>query len=491
MNRYKRLLVVLLSGIVLSLSAQTPDFRKLSGLVRQAAMETAISPAMTRGMTDYNNQRSITAFVKVDKQSADSIFSVYGCRKYAQWGDIAIASIPLRHLALLSKEKSVRRIEAGSHSSALLDTTAVIINALPVYQATETHSAFTGDGVVVGLMDVGFDLSHPNFYNKDLSRYRIGAIWDMLSVDTIGSTLPVGRDYIGESDILAIGHTTDAATETHGTHTLGIAAGSGYDTKYRGMAFDSDICLVGNVVNSNEQYIDSAAAYKYTNALDALGFKYLFDYAESQGKPCVASFSEGYAPYLDGDDSLYVAVLDSLTGPGRIIVASAGNEGHIKTYFAKSSDTSAAGAFIDCATRQALYRLKVEKEGFIYFYAYRGEKGHPTDTLTLATAAIPCDSVISQKFACGSDTLTVHYYHNGSVFVPDDVWQILIQAPQNFNELYPIALVTEGEGWMEAFGSSRYSFTDNDIDLRWNAEEKGHSLVIVSVRRLLGLPQIL
>lgn len=45
--------------------AQTPDFKKLSGLVRQAALE---SVAFTRGTS---SNRSITAFVKTDSRQPD------------------------------------------------------------------------------------------------------------------------------------------------------------------------------------------------------------------------------------------------------------------------------------------------------------------------------------------------------------------------------------------------------------------------------------
>ena len=60
-------------------------------------------------------------------------------------------------------------------------------------------------------------------------------------------------------------------------NTLGIAAGCGYDSPYRGMAYESDICLVSNAVSDDEQFIDSTDYYKYTYATDALGFKYIMD----------------------------------------------------------------------------------------------------------------------------------------------------------------------------------------------------------------------
>ena len=451
-----------------SLAAQTADFRKLSGLARQAALE---STAFTRG---GNHSRTLTAFVKTDN---DDILARYGCRQYARWGDIIIASIPLNQLAALSREPSVRRIEAGARASLCVDTAAMIVNALPAYEATPNHAAYTGEGVVMGLMDIGFDLTHPTFYDRSTTNYRIRALWDQLSKDTIDSRLPVGRDYIGTEELLAYGHSADGESETHGTLTLGIAAGSGYDTRYRGIAFDSDICLVANAVTSNMKYIDSTDVYKYTTATDALGFKYLFDYANSQQKPCVVSFSEGYPPYLDQDDSLFSAVIDSLTGPGHILVAAAGNESRNDTWFIKTAERPAAGAFIQTNQKEALYRLTTEGDARIHFYAYRGENGIPTDTLTLDSQQIPSDSVVVLSFPCDQDTLTVSCYYNASSFIDDDIWQVLLQSEQYIRKLAPIALVVEGDGVIQAYGSTTYAFTKHEADTRWADAQKGHNIL--------------
>ena len=64
------------------------------------------------------------------------------------------------------------------------------------------------------MQDIGFDLTHPNFYSTDMSRYRIKALWDQLSRDTVGSSLYVGRDYVGQNALLQIGHPVDGLTQT-------------------------------------------------------------------------------------------------------------------------------------------------------------------------------------------------------------------------------------------------------------------------------------
>ena len=490
-----RYLLLVLVASALFANAQ-PDYRKMSSMVRQAALESYSRPyaqtkMKSRGLGESRglvhdsgrnqatcplDSRRIMAFVRIDSGRAEEVLSRYGCRKHAQWGDICIAEIPLSVLAPLSSDRAVHRIEASRPASLLMDTTAAIINALPAYKPSQRHQAYTGEGVVLGIVDVGFDLTHPNFYDATLSRYRIGAFWDQLSADTIDSPMPVGRDYEGAEAIRAVGHSRDAEKLTHGTHTLGIVAGSGYDTPYRGIAFESEICAVGNAVNSNIEYVDSADRYKYTTALDALAFKYCMDYAERQGKPCVVSLSEGYPPYLDEEDSLYAAVLDSLSGPGRIIVASAGNGGVEKSYFEKPAESRVAGAFIRCFQQEALYRIKAEGDIRLSLYYYKEQKGAPSDTLAFETAEVPMDSILTKRLICSEDTLRLLVYRDYSRFGSDDVWQILVQGNQTLDKLAPMALVVEGEDRVEVYGNTIYAFTDRDTDDRWTAARRGRNI---------------
>ena len=474
MKRYTLLLILV--GLVLLVYSQAASHRKLSGYVRQAVAENRQKP-LTRSVDGGQRVRSITAFVKLEEELADDVLRKYDCKKYAQWEDIVIASIPLENVEALAAERAVSRIEANGRASALMDTTALVVNALPVYESSDSHPAYTGAGVVIGVEDVGFDLTHPNYYDASGNQYRIGAFWDQLSKDTIGSPLPVGRDFIGQTEILAYGQSTDAPTQTHGTHTSGTAAGSGYDTKYRGMAYESDICLVSNAISDDIEYIDSADFYKYTSAIDALGMQYCFDYASRQGKPCVVSFSEGYHPYLDEEDSLYSVVLGRMTGPGRIIVTSAGNENLEKTYIEKPATQQETGAFIRCSKESAGYRLTSAGPLRLTFYYYQDDSGTPTDTIIFTTTEVVYDSLITKEMICGEDSLSFSIYRYASSFIDEDIYQILVNANRALNKLSPLALVVGGEGEIKVYGSRKMAFTSRDIDKRWSAARKGHNIL--------------
>ena len=470
MRRVWLLMVVWVA--LMGVAQQKADYRKMSRFVREAAEEgvrSRESGVRSLESVGYFEGRSITAFVCISPEKADEVLERHHCRKQAQWGDICIAIIPLSELEALAMEPAVTRIEANQSTCLCVDTTATIVQALPVYESSPSHQAYTGEGVVVGVVDIGFDLIHPNFVDNSSGQSRIRAFWDQLSRDTIGSNLPVGRDYVGTEAITAIRHSTDALTQTHGTHTMGIAAGSGFDTPYRGIAWGSDICVVGNAVNANAEYVDSADYYKYTSATDALAFKYCFDYAEQEGKPCVVSFSEGYPPYLDNEDSLFAATLEQLTGPGRIIVASAGNEGVEMTYFEKRADQREAGSFVRSFKDAALYRIKSEGEMRLAVHM-------SGDSIAYETAEVPYDTIISRKMVFGEDTLTVSTYRDSSRFSKHDIWQVLLKADSTLNLLPPLAVVVEGQGKIEVYGSSTYAFRDDDIDDRWRAAMKGRNV---------------
>lgn len=336
-NTFKPFIIMLALCTTLCARAQRPCLAKMSPLVREACLSENGSGGHGAKAFTSKDERRITAFVKTDDNATDALD---GCDILASYGNLHIASIPIGSLTQLSLRPEILRIEAGRGTMAMMDTTNIIICSDALHRGLNLPQAYTGKGVVVGVQDIGFDLTHPTFWSQDMTRYRIKAMWDQLSTDTIGSILPVGRDYRDSLSLLTVGHPRDGLIQTHGTHTAGIAAGSGSEgagqtSKYIGVAPDADICLVCNATSDDNSIIKPDDYYKYTYALDALGFKYIFDYADSVGKPCVINFSEGSYQDFHGDDILYYEMLDSLTGPGHIIVSAAGNEGGKTNYLHK------------------------------------------------------------------------------------------------------------------------------------------------------------
>ena len=482
MNIDKRRYITLafLAALVLTALARTDGQRKVTGLARQALMEQRERNSANSRMLSKTVGQQLTAFVRLQRQQADDVLSRYCCRILAQAGDICIVSIPLDRLEALAEEPAVMRIEAGRRTVTTLDTTLTIVNALPAYVTTDHHQAYTGEGVVVGLMDVGFDLSHPTFRDVSGTHFRVGAFWDQLSSDTVGSFLPVGRDYVGYDAVSNYGHSVDAKTQYHGNHTAGIAAGSGYTTPFRGLAYESDLCLVSNAISADTLYIDKADYYKYTSATDALGFKYIYDYADRQGKPCVVSFSEGYSPYIDEEDSLYAAFIDSLTSiPGHIFVASAGNEGLLRTYFEKPPGTIEAGAFLYSDNKSAVYKLKADGPITISLHAFDESSNVELSTLTLSSADGRLDSISSDTLIIGTEKCVVMAYRYPIAMSAsaDTCYYVMIRADRNL-KFCKMAMVVGGtDSHVEVYGSVSHSFTSWSRRSEWDAAEYGHNIL--------------
>ena len=381
---------------------------------------------------------TVCAFIRIT-DDADRILRQNGCQKLAQAGNIYIAAIPADRLEALSQERNVSRIEARRGTHALMDSMAIHLNALPVYAGTSLPQAYTGKDVVMGIMDIGFDLTHPNFYDAQASNYRIKRLWDQISPDTIGSSLFVGRDYSGERELLDLGCSYDGKQQTHGTHTLGIAAGSGYNSRYRGMAWESDICLVNNATTEDIALIDTADYDKYTFATDALGFKYIFDYAQSVGKPCVVSFSEGSEQDFYGYDVLYYAMLDSLLGPGRILVASAGNNGNVVNFIHKERGRERAGTFVQTNIDRMSLTAKADAPFTLRTTIYNTEP---------VIIEIPTDEVLAREDSCYTDSVLIDdrmYYITltayPSCYIPTETcYDIELRALANLGSHKPLSV---------------------------------------------------
>lgn len=456
-EHFKIMLVLLALQFVLAAGAQRPAYYKMSGLVREASLEARTSPLIKKSPT--SNRPVITAFVKLTDGDADAL-SDNGCKILTHCGNIYIAEVPLTAIDALSLNKHVQRIEAGRRATAMMDTTGIIVNAVPVQEGVNLPQGYTGEGVVVGVQDIGFDLTHPNFWSADMSRYRIKAMWDQISNDTLNSTLPVGRDYVGQEELLAVQHPRDGLTQTHGTHTTGIAAGSGAEgngvvSPYRGIAYDADICLVCNATSDDADLIDPKDYYKYTYALDALGFKYIFDYADRVGKPCVINFSEGSQMDFRGDDQLYYEMLDSLTGPGHIIVASAGNSALHITRFEKPADESTASIYCYKGDNRTIAMTTRSKGNFTFgIKLYRGSSEMRTD-IALTKVLGTTDSTYTDSIEGNGFKTIINATAYKSCFDPTDIicdWQI-VRDTTNFDvdKRWDLALDLTGEGAIDLF----------------------------------------
>ncbi len=265
----------------------------------------------------------VKAFVEINDRKGIDKLEQLGAEIYVDGGDKLTASLPINKLYEIGNLPEVDRVQVASKVRTMMDNARADANVDLVQKGDATISPYTGKGVVIGIVDTGFDYGHIAFYTSDQSELRVKRVWDQNSVTgTRPSEFNYGAEYATESAILSARY--DNTTEYHATHVSGIAAGADLSSPYYGVAPDAELVFVS--FGNNDVDI--------TNAV-----QYVFEYAESVGKPCVVSLSLGshYGPH-DGTSTID-RMFDELAGPGRIIVGSAGNEGEYKLH-AKKTFTS-------------------------------------------------------------------------------------------------------------------------------------------------------
>ena len=202
---------------------------------------------------------------------------------------------------------------------------------------------------------MSFDYNHPTFLSKKDNRLRIQRVWDML--DGIesqtykkGSAFPIGT-LLKPEEIIAKDHSADSHIHYHGTHTAGTAAGSGYDSPFRGMAPEADIYMVSSIFSNNMDLVPKEMVkFVESSTFSLLGFENIFHYADSIGKPCVINYSAGEYGDITGKNTLYYEYLSSMLGPGKILVASVGNEGNRGYIMYKTADQESVGGLMTRTT---------------------------------------------------------------------------------------------------------------------------------------------
>ena len=265
------------------------------------------------------------------------------------------AFLPVDSLGALDQSASIVRMEANELSNVLNDNSKEILGVNKVWNGIELPQAFRGNGVLAGVMDIGFDFTHPSFRNEDGSS-RVIWFWDPLAENDNPKEL--GRTYTTPDEVLAAEHSYNATQDNHGSHVLGSIAGRGIDGNFAGMAPEADIIgghvPLGDIPQDFYSRLNDYLMKTFlpeTNGLPmgivnveissvielAMLYK-IFKKADELNKPCVVNWSFGAPSSFSADFTAYETVLNRMLGPGRIVVASAGNDGGMMKYVKKDAD---------------------------------------------------------------------------------------------------------------------------------------------------------
>ncbi len=147
-------------------STQKNIFSKLSPMLRTLvrAESKANAPSISVSSATQKPQ-TVCAFVQTKDNNSTTLID-NGCKILADFGDLFIVEIPLSCISRLASDTHISRIEAERGAELTLDSMSLFTNATPIYEGMALPQAFTGSGVVMGIEDIGFDLTHPTFYNS-------------------------------------------------------------------------------------------------------------------------------------------------------------------------------------------------------------------------------------------------------------------------------------------------------------------------------------
>ena len=342
----KLLLATLLFG-ALTAAAQgyiNPQVRML-----QRQHQLKVAKARTRGQVV--NEKALTPlFVTCDKdanalQVAQSLREL-GAKIVAVKGHRIALGIPMSQIEAMAATPGVAVIDGMPKVDKKTDVTRSVTQAAEVNDgsAPKLPQAYTGKGVVIGLLDGGFDYTHPMFKDKDGNLRIKGAYTpgnskggdEKLAVHfSDGSSEDlIGTAFSKPENILDTLKLVDR-DGSHGTHTASTAAGSIMsDVKgtagnpLGGIAPEADILLV-NTFERDEEFENQWGGYDTDFIALMEGLYYLEQKAQDMNQPLVASMSVGsHIGWHDGTSGCASMIGEFCKEDHLAFMVAAGNEGN-------------------------------------------------------------------------------------------------------------------------------------------------------------------
>lgn len=191
-----------------------------------------------------------------------------------------------------------------------------------ITQVTLPPLSLTGNGVLVGFVDSGIDLTHPDFQDSN-GNSRVLFLWDQTRDEDPPDGYLFGTEYNNDqiNEALRTGKTLSRDESGHGTAVAGIACGNGNASKgrYRGIAPEAELIVVKMRKNKG--------LYPRTTELIS-GIDYCIRKALKFNRPLVLNISFGNNYGSHTGSSLSELYLNRVSLRGRIsIIAASGNEG--------------------------------------------------------------------------------------------------------------------------------------------------------------------
>jgi subtilisin family serine protease len=340
MKTFLNLLLIVAIGLG-SLTAQVVSGPKLSGRTQSFLQQYAEAGVGDKVIPGYlgrqlsNGQWQLSAIAQISNTGlAESSLQNLGIQVRTRAGNIWTLFIPPAVMPSIHQLQGIEYLTLDEPAYPHLTQARKTTRVDSAHSGIQLPIPYSGKNVVVGIIDFGFEYHHPTFFDTTGAVYRVKQVWEMESLGIPPTGYSYGHELTDPNQIQLNG--TDNPEQTHGTGVCGIAAGSGYGSsdmnrRCRGVAYESDLVFVGVRRDSLEnQWLTGG----FADFID--GISYIFNYAQTVSKPAVVNISWGAHSGPHDGSNLFNQACNQLSGPGRIIVMSAGNDGEAHIHLKKT-----------------------------------------------------------------------------------------------------------------------------------------------------------
>lgn len=339
--------------------------------VLQRTIETstmvASNPAGKLAMRRLEARTPISVLINVsDAQSVSDVIAENGEESMTITDNLLTARLTPQLVQTLAEHPDVYYIKQSRQFRPLMVNTRRVTKVNSVHEGTDLDTPFDGEGVLIGVIDQGFQPRHIAFYDAE-GKTRVKQYWNRSkypnSSTSPTTTLPSGGDGI--------------SAHGHATHVTNIAAGSKVEgIDYYGIAPKADIYMIPSSFNETEMLED---------------IRTISAYALKKGQPAVVNMSLGsqMGPH-DGSTPYDTGVNQLIKGGGLFVCAAMGNEGgqRIHATYAFKGDGDVKSLLFSPASGETLlpcelWELKANGKRnveFKPFYVVNGTRTYLTST---------------------------------------------------------------------------------------------------------------
>ena len=175
-------LFILLSFFVLPLLAQNKSELKpkLSTLTKKYLHDLQVSKKKNEAPAGYLYKKSntgqvyISALIKVSNAvQAEQQLKLIGAKVGTKAGNIWTVQVPYNKALEFTQIPGISYIQLDEPVAPKLDVARKTTRVDSVQNGINLPLKYSGKGVIVGVIDFGFDYNHPTFYDTLHAKYRI------------------------------------------------------------------------------------------------------------------------------------------------------------------------------------------------------------------------------------------------------------------------------------------------------------------------------